>query len=141
MPLDASTFNPDVLVRTPRFPTEPEVALTAVPAEDGTGLALRWPHTEEAGLYQFIMNRRDGGEALRWVAVNVDPRESDLSTCDEAMLRRALPGVVFDYIAGLEKLSGETGEARVEWWRAALVIAFLALMAEQVLAWTWGRKR
>lgn len=141
LPLDASVFNPDVLVRTPRFPTEPEVTLTAVAAEDGSGLALRWPHTEEAGLYQFILSRRDGGEALRWMAVNVDPRESDLSTCDETMLRRALPGVAFDYIAGLEKLSGETGEARVEWWRAALVIAFLALMSEQVLAWTWGRKR
>ena len=141
LPLDAAIFSPDVLVRTPRFPSVPEVTLTAVPAEDGSGLLLRWPHTQEAGLYQFLMNRRDGSEALRWVAVNVDSRESDLSTCDEAMLRRALPGLSFEYIAGLEKLSGETGEARIEWWRAALVLAFLALMSEQVLAWTWGRKR
>jgi len=141
MPLDAATFSPDLLVRTPKFPSEPEVTLTAVPAEDGTGLLLRWPHTEEAGLYQFLMNRRDGSESLRWVAVNVHERESDLSTCDETMLRRALPGISFEYVAGLEKLSGETGDARIEWWRAALMLAFLALMSEQVLAWTWGRKR
>lgn len=141
LPLDAAVFGPDVIVRTPRFPTEHEVTITAQPAADGAGLLLRWPHTQEAGLYQFLLNRRDGGEALRWVAVNVDSRESDLATCDEAMLRRALPGITFEYIDGLEKLSGETGEARVEWWRAALGIAFLALMSEQVLAWRWGCRR
>lgn len=141
IPLDPAVYAPDVFVRTPRFPGEPETSLTAVPSEDGAGLTLHWPHTEQAGLYQFLFHRRDGGESLRWIAVNVDPRESDLSTCDETMLRRALPGLRFDYVAGLDKLSGEAGEARVEWWRGALALAFFTLMIEQTLAWRWGRRR
>lgn len=141
LPFDPAVYEPDALVRTPAYPAEQEVNLTAQASEDGRGLALVWPHTEQSGFYQFLLRRREGGEAVRLAAVNVDARESDLAACEETDLRRALGEVPFQYIGGLEELAAGVSEARTEFWRAALIAGFLALMGEQLLAWWWGRKR
>lgn len=139
--LDPAVFEPDALVRTPAYPADQEVNLTARASEDGRGLALVWPHTEQSGFYQFLLRRREGGETVRLAAVNVDARESDLAGCEESDLRRALGDVPFQYIGGLEELAAGVSEARTEFWRVALIAGFLILMGEQVLAWRWGRKR
>lgn len=159
LPLDPAVFEPDVLVRTPAYPNEHEVSLTASPlpgatplrgatslrgatgASDGRGLLLTWEHTDAAGLYQFLLKRREGGESVRLVAVNVDPRESDLAMANEDELRRAMGDVAFEYIKGLDQLSGAAGETRTELWRLLLFATVLALMLEQSLAWWWGRRR
>ncbi|MBI4718628.1 MAG: BatA domain-containing protein [Planctomycetes bacterium] len=141
MPVDASAFAPDVRVRTPAYPEERELSVTALSGEDGRGLVLTWEHTRSSGIYQFALQRRDGGEVVRLVAVNVDPRESALATSDEAELRRALGGVPFEYVQGIDRLAGESGEGRVELWRAALLAAAIVLITEHTLAWGWGRRR
>ncbi len=153
LPLDPAVFEPDVLVRTPAYPNEHEVSLTATSlrrttplrgateAGDGRGLFLTWEHTDTAGLYQFLLRRREGGETVRLVAVNVDPRESDLTIAQEDELRRAMGDVAFEYIKGLDLLSGAAGETRTELWRLLLFATALVLMTEQSLAWWWGRRR
>ena len=141
VPIDPAVFETDAYVRTPAYPNETEVGVTAVSETDGNGLALRWAHTAQVGLYQFVLTRRDGGEAIQMVAVNTDPNESDLSTASQAELRRAMGDVPYTYIEGLDQLAGAGGEARTELWRLALVVAFVLLMLEQALAWSWGRRR
>jgi len=138
--LDPATFEPGLRLRTPAYPNEREVELSAVPASDGRGLVVAWEHTETAGQYQFVLRRRDGGETTRLVAVNVDPRESDLAMADEGELGRGLGEIPFEYIKGIDRLTGVTDTARIELWRICLVAAFLVLMSEQFLAWRWGRK-
>ncbi len=140
LPIDPAVYEADAVVRTPAYPNEDEVGITAVPADDGRGLVLGWEHTETAGLYRFLLRRREGGESVRMMAVNIDPAESDLTTADEAELRRSMGGVPFQYVNGLDQLRGGNGEARTELWRLMLIAAAATLMIEQFLAWSWGRR-
>jgi hypothetical protein len=140
-PIDVAAFEPDAMVRTPAYPAEQEVSLTAAPSADSRSVGFAWEHTETSGLYQFVFKRREGGETMKLFAVNVDPHESDLAGVSEEELRAALRGVPFDYVHGLDKLAGAAGEARTEWWRFFLVAAAVLLMSEQTLAWWWGRRR
>jgi hypothetical protein len=141
LPVDPALFGADALVRSPAYPNEPEASVTASPSADGRGLTIQWEHTEMAGLYQFVLRRLDGSEAIRLSAVNVDPRESDLTMALETELRRALGGLPFEYVQGLERVAQAADEARVELWRPVLIFAALVLMSEQCLAWWWGRRR
>jgi hypothetical protein len=141
LPLDASVYESDVSVRTPAYPNEPEAPITATAPSDGEGLVMRWDRTGEAGFYQFVMRRRDGGEDVRLVAVNVDARESDLTVAREAELRAALAGLRVEIIEGLSGLAAQSEDGRTELWRFVLICGVLALMAEHSLAWLWGRRR
>jgi len=141
LPIDPALFGADVLVRSPAYPNEPEASVTASPSADGRGLTIQWEHTATAGLYQFVLRRLDGSEAIRLAAVNVDPRESDLAMAQETELRKALGGLPFEYVQGLERVAQAADEARIELWRPVLVFAVLVLMSEQCLAWWWGRRR
>jgi hypothetical protein len=147
LPLDPAAFEPDAVVRTPAYPTEPEVSVTAAPSGDGEGLALHWNHTDSAGVYQFVLQRRgraaapSTGEVVRLVTVNTDPGESDLTMAQEDELRRSMSGVPLEYVKGTNDIAEATGEARTELWRILLFAAAAVLMVEQFLAWTWGRRR
>ncbi|MEK7755828.1 MAG: hypothetical protein AAB385_01295, partial [Planctomycetota bacterium] len=141
LPIDPALFSAEALVRSPAYPNEPEASVTATPSADGRGLTIQWEHTETAGLYQFVLKRLDGGEVVRLAAVNVDPRESDLTMALETELRRALGGLPFEYVQGLERVAQAADEARIELWRPVLIFAVLVLMSEQCLAWWWGRRR
>ncbi len=139
--LDPANYESDAAVRSPAYPAEPESTVAAGPAEDGRGFVLNWGHTDMAGIYQFVLRRREGGETVRPVAVNVDPTESDLAAAREEELRRTFPNLLFEYVDGIDKLTGGTGEARTELWRMCWGAAVLILLSEQGLAWFWGRKR
>jgi hypothetical protein len=139
--VDPAQFEPDVLVRTPAYPSEREVGVTALPAGDGRGLSVAWEYTETAGIYQFVLRGREGRDRVRLVAVNPDARESDLTRAGEDALRQAAGELPIDYIRGVEQLTDTAGEARTELWRVFLFAAVLVLMAEQMLAWLWGRRR
>ena len=140
--LDPALYLPDIGVRTPAYPDEREVGLTAFPIEERGGLMARWDRATDAGLYRFVLQRRDGGETIRVVAVNVDPRESDLTMADEDELRRLVGDTPFRYVEGLAALATDAeGERRTEFWRAFLIAAIVLLFSEQTLAWLWGRRR
>ena len=139
--VDSSRFESDVLVRSPRYPDQKQTAVTAAPVEGQSALRLTWDHTDLAGVYQFVLRGRDGTESIRAVAVNVDPRESDLTSATEQELRKNVGDLPVEYIRGIDRLAGSTGEARTEFWRLCLFGAVLLLMTEQFLAWHWGRRR
>ncbi len=141
VPVDPGVFAEEAVVRTPAYPSEPEVTVTATTSPDGRGLVARWEHTETPGVYQFALPRREGGETVHLVAVNVDSRESDLAMAGETELRRAMGGVAFEYIQGSDRLEEAAGETRIELWRIVLLAAATVLLTEQFLAWRWGRRR
>jgi len=138
--LDPTRFTSDALVRGPGFPADPEVSLSALASPEGAALTLRWEHTRQSGVYQFVLRTHQGAEVTRLAAVNVDARESDLRQALPEELRDAI-GVPFEYIAGLDALGGEDGAPRTELWPAFLVLAMGILMMEQGLAWWFGRRR
>ncbi|MFQ5489761.1 MAG: BatA domain-containing protein [Phycisphaerae bacterium] len=130
----------DAILRTPRYPTEREIPLTAEPSADGQGLVLRWERTDVAGLYRILLRRRDGGQDVRLFAVNPDPRESDLSTTDEPALRRAMPQTPFVYLTSAQSLEDVDQSGRKELWRAFLIAVIGILVLEQALAFAFGRR-
>jgi hypothetical protein len=140
LPVDPSLHLPDVTIRPPAFPNEPESFITAVSDPSGLGLVARWEGTETAGVYQFLLRKQDGGEQVRLLAVNPDPKESDLAMVDEPQLRRAMGSLRFEYIRGLAELGAGSDEKRTEIWPLALAFAVALLMTEQTLAWKWGRR-
>ncbi|RME37485.1 MAG: VWA domain-containing protein, partial [Planctomycetota bacterium] len=141
LPLSPAQFEQDAVVRTPAYPDEREVAIAAAPGGGGKELVFRWEHTRRPGIYQFLLTRREGGEAVVLAAVNVDPRESDLTPAGEDALRKTMGDLPFEYIRGVDNLGRAGEEARVEFWRLFLAAAVVVLMTEQFLAWRWGRRR
>lgn len=139
--VDPTEFVPEVIVRTPEYPTAPESTLTATPGAEGDGLKVRWEQTEEAGSYQFVQRRPDGSESTKIIAVNVDAAESDLTPASETDIRRTMGGLPFEYVRGIDRLVSAAGEARIELWKPILLLAMVVLMSEQFLAWRWGRRR
>jgi len=138
--LDPRVYQAEAVLRTPGYPAERETALTAVPDPDGAGLLLRWAQTGKAGLYQFLLRRRDGRDETRLVAVNVDPGEGDLTVAGEQDLRRAMPEVSFAYLRSDEGLDELDQAGRKELWLAFLVAALAVLLGEQGLAFWFGRR-
>jgi len=64
LPIDPALLRPEVIVRTPMYPAEPEISVTAVPVGDNPGLTMSWEHTDVSGMYQFIFTPRQGGAAI-----------------------------------------------------------------------------
>lgn len=140
LPIDPSEVEPDAVLRTPGYPAEREIGLTASSADDGHGMVFAWERTDRSGIYRFLLRGRDGREVVRSVAVNVAPGESDLTPATEAELRQAMPDLPFQYISGIEGLDDGAQEARTELWPACLLAAMACLMTEHSLAWWFGRR-
>jgi Aerotolerance regulator N-terminal/von Willebrand factor type A domain len=138
--LDPGRYDPDVLVRTPGYPAEREIPVTALPAEDGRGFKVDWLRTDRSGVYQFVMRTRSGEEEIKAVAVNLDPGEGDLSPATESDLVRAIPEMPFVYLDGLGSIGEVGSDARRELWRSVLAAAVFLLMGEQLLGWWFGRR-
>lgn len=138
--LDPVRYEPDVLVRTPAYPDEQEAGVTAQSTGDASALVATWDRAERAGIYQFVLRKRDGGRQIRFAAVNVSPQESDLSGAAEPDLRQSIDPVPFDYVPSVDALGGALEEAKTEFWRAALALAAVFLLTEQSLAFFWGRR-
>jgi len=132
-------YQPDATLRTPDYPEESEIGLALVP--EGDGAVLRWDRTDRAGVYRLRLRRSDGGEQQRLVAVNVDPRESDLSVADEQDLRRAMPEIPFAYVTSTEQVAELEEAGGKELWRGLLAAGLAVLLVEQVLAFAFGRRR
>lgn len=139
--VEPGVFDATVAVRTPGYPNEPEATTSIVADPNSQGLRIRWEQTESAGLYQFVLRKLDGVEAVRFAAVNVDATESNLTMVDDDSVRQLMDGVPHLYVKGLDRLSGVTNEAKTELWTPVLLLAALVLMSEQFLAFWWGRKR
>jgi hypothetical protein len=139
--IDPAKVEPDAVLRLPGYPAEREVGLSATAAADGRGMVFRWRETHTSGLYRFLLPQRDGSETVRIIAVNPDPRESDLTPANEEELRQAMPEIPFEYVDSLDQLADGGRESRTELWAFFLIAALATLMTEQSLAWWWGRRR
>jgi hypothetical protein len=136
--LNPSDYEPQAALRLPGYPQQEDEDVVA--STDGSkGMQINWPHTAQAGIYSFHLQRRDGRSVVRRFAVNVDSRESDLSPANEQDLRRSLDGLKVEYIEGIAMEMEGTDGGRKELWPMLLVAAMGLLMIEQVMAWRFGR--
>lgn len=101
-------------------------------AVDGTSGA-RWSYadTDRNGIYTW----RDAQGGEQFIAVNVDPRESDLATIDAGRLPAELQATAETGHAS----STSGGAARAGWQRSLLWSALALVLVELGLAWRFGR--
>ena len=139
--LDPARDQPTARLRTPTYPSQAEIRLEAQPHPQ-TGIPLiRWPDTDEPGVYRFALDRLSGAAATHLVAVNVDPNESDLHRADRALLTDATAGLDVTFVRGDNLVGQDDLEARRELWPALLILVVIVLMSEQCLAWWFGSER
>ena len=108
----------------------PSGARTAVGPGDGDALPVT-----EAGMYD-VRSVGDGNRLPLPLAVNVDPREGDLTPLDAAALDIAAPAVAGATAAAslVPSTSDTEREARQALWWPLLALALLLLSAEPLLA-------
>ena len=74
-------------------------------------------------------------------AVNVDPREGDLTRVEEEAFPALYPGVELRFASEIEALPSDVTQKREgELWRALLWSLIVLLAAEMGLAWWFGRR-
>ncbi len=137
--VDVDRFEPRAVLKGPNFPVEPAASLQARPTPETGALRLHWDQTGSSGLYRFELTDRGGPTSTHIVAVNVDPRESDLAKCSESELRRRVREIPFEYVSGSGGVAEEHKLGRRELWPALLVAVIGVLMLEQFLGWWFGR--
>lgn len=133
--VDPGRFKPTVRLRAPG--AEEARRLIAQPQADGT-LVATYDEPTRPGLYRATLTTHDGAEETRLVAVNLDATEGDLRPADESRVT-ALAGAAGLTI--LDRLEGDAGEGDVPLWRGLLIALVLVLALEQLLAWTFARRR
>ncbi len=147
--VDPTKFSPHASLRTPAYPVEPEIALTAStatsgpekPGVDRTGVfAFQTTETARSGLYQFLLHRTTGEEVSILAAVNLDAAESNLAKINRTELESALGTSKFEYVQDIGAFTARAFDPRTELWWPILMTAILVLMVEHSLAWWFGTR-
>lgn len=136
---ETRAYQPRAILRTPRYPLDPEVEIAGDVSADDNSFEVVWPRADVVGIYSLALTTASGEVEQALFAVNPDPSESDLSGCDEALLRRSNPNVAFDYVTDVSGIIGSAFEGEREFAPAVLIAAVLILMLEQSLACWFGR--
>jgi len=128
-------------LKRPTFPVDPAVQIDTQP-DAATGLpVVRWADTARPGIYRFELTTATGGQAVWQVAVNVDPRESDLAHADRAALTEPIKGVPVEYLTEKTVAAQHDIQARRELWPALLIVLVMVLTCEQAVAAWFGSDR
>ncbi len=100
VPIDITLYSLKARLRTPGYPDDPEVEITAAPepteAKTGSraaGFRFEIRDTDRAGLYALALRTKSGDEEWRQFAVRHDALESDLHRISAARLTELYPGV------------------------------------------------
>jgi len=123
-------------------PTEDDVSPTT-PAESAekVDMAIRVDQTPDAGFYALELERHDGSVERRLFAANIDPTEGNLTPVNLSALRSDLSEANVQIVEGQGYFGEGDSGGRVELWRTIAIALLLVLVAEQTLAWLFGRRR
>ncbi|MEK6644060.1 MAG: BatA domain-containing protein [Planctomycetota bacterium] len=142
-PFDPAEYKPTARLRTPTYPVDPEISLVResllVPSSPTTP-SLQYDDTTRCGLWSVELTTTSGDPRRSFVAVNPDPRESDLAPVGRAGLETAMGDLTYDYVRDVAAFNADALAARQEFWWPLLLAAVVVLMTEQALAWHFGRR-
>ena len=149
--LDSARFQPEMLVSAPRQePTSIRAALPAAAAPGNRTLVVEYPpvddkarveETSRAGFYRLTLRYLTGGKTEDVLfAANMDGGEGDLKRVEWPEIKTRL-GDKVQYMKGKASLSSGALGTGTELWRTVLLILVGVLCVEQMLAWSFGRKR
>ncbi len=142
--VDITAFDNRVILRDPQ---NEKVEAVAAPIGDSSGTddsvlyEVKFDNVDRRGFYELQLKRHSGETESVLFAANVDADEGRLLRLG----REATEGDFFGDDVSLmdpEKLVEQTvSGGNSEIWLPLLMVLFGILMAEQFLAWYWGKKR
>jgi hypothetical protein len=139
--IDQAVYEPTVMLKLPTYPATPAVRLEArLDSETGQAI-IEWTDTARPGLYQFDLRKTRGETVTRQIAVNLEPRESDVRRVERSELLASLGSLPASYVTGDSLADRARGQARQELWPVVLGLLIAVLMLEQALAWWFGADR
>ncbi|MCB9852703.1 MAG: BatA domain-containing protein [Phycisphaerales bacterium] len=146
--IDPTVVEPSVALRTPAYPTDPEIMLTASGATSGSGgdaanagqttSVATFGDTDQSGRYQFRLKRLRGGTIQQFASVNPDSAESNLKPATAEELRGASDTMRIEIIDDPAMLASSADNGRSEFWWPLMLMAAALLMVEHGLAWRFG---
>jgi hypothetical protein len=143
---------------TTRYKSEADLSVDAQPAQPDQPTALRIParildpadprralvqfdQANSAGFYLLRLTpHRPGGVQDLLFAANIDPTETDLTRTDLTTLRHQVGEKVI-FLGDRDSLVRDAIGSGTEIWRQVLLALAVVLCVEQVLAFTFGRRR
>lgn len=156
--IDPTVVEPIVALRTPEYPTDPEISLTMerpdvadsermspqanveAASERSEPSAVTFGDTGRVGRYAFVMKRVRGGTAMRYASVNPDPGESDLAPASAAELGDSSQKMDVTFVENASELLAMSDQGRTELWWPVLLAVVAVLMIEHGLAWRFGAR-
>lgn len=139
--LDPATYDPAAMLKLPTYPATPAVRLEARPDVESGRAIIEWTDTGRPGLYRFELRKTRGEEVTRQIAVNLEPRESDVRRADRQALLAAAGDLPVSYVSGDSLAELARSQTRHELWPIVLGLLIAVLMLEQGLAWWFGADR
>lgn len=136
LPCDAAEFKPSARLRSPNYPVDPEITLTA----DGSSAAWSYNGATQCGIWSFELTTSSGDPARALIAVNPDSHESDLASAGRSGLESAAGELKCDYVRDVAAFTADASTTRQEFWWPLLLVAVVVLMIEHGLAWHFGRR-
>ena len=96
---------------------------------------IRWGQTRETGFYSFAITHENGGKRTVTLAVNMNPRESDLKRLEAGKLENLENklGIRRSSYANSSPSGRQTVIIEIEHWPRALLLSLLLLLFELVL--------
>jgi hypothetical protein len=114
------------------------------PAEEAssdTAHAVRFDNVWLRGFYQAELKQHAGEVEQVLFAANYDPRESRLTRLSSTVLEGSFFNEKVQRVSPSQLTSQTVAAGNSEIWPLMLMVLFCVLVAEQSLAWWWGRKR
>jgi Aerotolerance regulator N-terminal len=137
--LDSTLYEPAARLRPPAGSSAAVASLAAATSDADGEARFVTPPIANCGTWSIELQRRGGGEEIRPLTVSFDPRESDLAVLSPQELDAALGPVPHEIITAADALPADASDSRRELWPALLLLLTAVLMAEQTLAWWFGR--
>ena len=141
--VDLTKFRAEVGLVRPGGATSTLLATSGEkPGGQSTNLwSVKLDDANTRGFYRFDLSSPEGQTQPVLAAANLHPGESDLTRMDSQALQAAWQGAPVELVASVA-LAGLTADAaRGELWFVVLLVLAAVLFTEQVLAWTFGRRR
>ncbi|MCG3137194.1 MAG: hypothetical protein HJJLKODD_01037 [Phycisphaerae bacterium] len=138
-PYDPLRYQPTAQLQPPNFPADPALLLTATSATPDQPAAWSQVSMTLCGFYQLLLEPFNTPTQSEWLAVNPDPRESDLACGTAEELTHPVGNLQIHWARRIADLGEGAPIIEQEMWRGVWVGLLLVLLSELSLAWWWGK--
>lgn len=140
--IDLSAFSNRVVLRDPAKESVEAIARPLDPNDVNSVFSeVSFEGVRRAGFYEMKLQRHSEGTESILFASNYDAAESQLKRLSDAEKTSEFNSEKLQLVAETDLAGQAVSGTNTEIWTQILLVLFGILVAEQFLAWWWGRKR